>query len=276
MRDERFRDLLVRHVVFELPAGKRAELDEELERRGEEGRRQLRRTREAFAHVSLSAPPHAPPERLRDEVLAAAAETPQAVAGEPPGSDGESSTEDAPVPIRIGGRWMAAAAAVIAAVGLGLFYWNLQLQSDLDRAENRLEAMATRLARADSARLALRALQRDLATVASPSATVRTLAGTGEEPSARARVFVDPVTGRALLFAYDLPILPPDSVYQLWAIEGDEPRSLGTFTSSGRGPARVELETPDTVRSADALAVTVEPAPGRPSPTGKMVLQGSL
>lgn len=275
MRDERFRDLLVRHVVSELPAGERAELEEELERRGEDGRRQLRRIREAFAHVSLSAPPQAPPESLRDEVLATAAETPQDVAGKPPGSEGDSSTEDAPVPIPVGGRWMAAA-AVIAAVGLGLFYWNLQLQSDLDRAENRLEAMATRLARADSARLALRALQLDLATVASPSATVRTLAGTEEQPSARARVFVDPVTGRALLFAYDLPILPPDSVYQLWAIEGEEPRSLGTFTSSGRGPARVELETADTVRSADALAVTVEPAPGQPAPTGKMVLQSSL
>lgn len=275
MRDERFHDLMIRHVFTELSDDEQDELRAELERRGEEGRRKLHKVRETFAHLSLSASAAEPPPALRDRVLDAAAATPQAGERESAPDDGRSGSGRATRPV-IGRGWLAAAAAVVAAISLGLVYWNLQLQSDLDRAEVRLDSMATHLARADSARRALAALQQDLATVASPTATVRTMAGTEQEPDARARVFVDPATGRALLFAYDLPILPPDSVYQLWAIEGEEPRSLGTFSSTGRGPARVELESLDTVRTADALAVTVEPAPGQSAPTGEMVLQGSL
>lgn len=275
MRDEDFHDLLIRRVVTDLSDEERLELQAELERRGEEGRRKLRRVRETFAQLSLTASPEEPPAALRDEVLDAVAETPQPERREAAPDDDRSGSGRGTGPV-IGRGWLAAAAAVVAAVSLGLVYWNVQLQSDLDRAQLRLDSMATQLARADSARRALAALQRDLATVASPTATVRTMAGTDQEPNARARVFVDPATGRALLFAYRLPILPPDSVYQLWAIEGEEPRSLGTFTSSGQDPARVELESLDTVRTADALAVTVEPAPGQPAPTGEMVLQGSL
>jgi anti-sigma-K factor RskA len=98
------------------------------------------------------------------------------------------------------------------------------------------------------------------------------LAGTEHEPRARARVIVDPATGRALLYAYDLPILPEGAVYELWAIRGSTPQPAGTFVVDTAGRARFEVAGAAVLEGVDALAVTVEPAPGVPLPTGRMVL----
>ncbi|MEE8520347.1 MAG: anti-sigma factor, partial [Gemmatimonadota bacterium] len=88
--------------------------------------------------------------------------------------------------------------------------------------------------------------------------------------------FVDPLTGRALIFVYELPILPPDSVYQLWAIRGQSPVDAGTFSVGADRRARLPIADAGIVLGADALAVTIEPAPGGPAPTGPIILSSTL
>jgi anti-sigma-K factor RskA len=82
-------------------------------------------------------------------------------------------------------------------------------------------------------------------------------------------VFIDPGTGRAILFAFGLPILQPDELYELWAIRDGSPQPAGTFRPGPQGRARLEITD---LKGVDALAVTVEPTPGTESPTGDLVL----
>lgn len=64
----------------------------------------------------------------------------------------------------------------------------------------------------------------------------------------------------AVIAANDLPRLSKDRVYQVWMLEGDTARSQGTFATDGSMIMR-------DLKSADHVAVTVEPRGGSESPT---------
>ncbi|HET6342914.1 MAG TPA: anti-sigma factor, partial [Gemmatimonadota bacterium] len=180
-----------------------------------------------------------------------------------------------PLPRR-GRSWLPwAAAGIAAALALFLGVSNLRLRDRADRLAGEVEAARAWLAEADTAAARLADLQSDLDLLSGPGSSVQALAGTGPAPLAHARVFLDPVTGRALLFAYDLPILQPGDVYELWAIHDGTPRAAGTFRPEEGGRARLEITGRALLEGVDALAVTVEPEPGTDAPTGEMVLVSS-
>jgi Anti-sigma-K factor rskA, C-terminal len=275
---DRFRELTWTFLLWDLAGPEQSEWEAELERRGAAGQSEVRRMREALASLALATPATPPPGALRERVLArieeAAGGTAAGWPAEPEQVPGRPAAGPRVITLpRRPGEWVAAAAVAACAAGL-LAVWNVSLRDDLARLRSELEqargdlvVAEGRLASADSARTELEAYRRDLEALASPVGSVHTLVGTADEPEARARVFLDPETGRAILFVYDLPVLPPQSVYELWAIKGGTPIPAGTFATKGEPRARVE--------GADVLAVTVEPAPGGPAPTGKMVLSSS-
>ena len=163
---------------------------------------------------------------------------------------------------------------VIAGVGLdevgAQFY---RLANERNRLLEGIERMnEARSADADSARERIAALQEKLEFVGGPGSAVHPLVGTQAVPQAGARVFLDPVTGRAILFAYDLPVLSVDQLYELWAIGPAGPRPAGVFRPDDSGRGRLEIEDPDLLRNVQVLAVTVEPAPGTERPTGEIIL----
>ncbi|KAF0848654.1 anti-sigma factor [Nocardia caishijiensis] len=66
--------------------------------------------------------------------------------------------------------------------------------------------------------------------------------------------------GAAAVEFHDLPVLPADRAYQLWRVPpGGQPESVAVLAGQPM------IVTP--VRSADVLAVTVEPTGGSPAPT---------
>jgi anti-sigma-K factor RskA len=70
-----------------------------------------------------------------------------------------------------------------------------------------------------------------------------------------------------------LPTLPPERVYQLWfARPGGPPVSGGVFRVDVRGEALTVVAIPVALEPARAVAVTEEPAPGSPAPTGQHLL----
>lgn len=257
MDDQRFRDLCVGYVTSGLSDQELREFLRELNRRGAGGREELRRVRETFASVSLEAEPARPPSELKERVMAVPDEEPGGAGNRQSGSGG------------VWGRWIAAAAAVLLAF-LGV--QNFQLRDSLETAQAQLDSADTELARLDTLERRLGEVEEDFLTVASPGTRTRLLSATQERFPGQARVFVDPETGRALLFARNLPILPPDSVYQLWTIQDGEPESAGTFRPGDDQRARVEIARAERVLGADAVAVTVEPAPGGPEPTSQPIL----
>jgi hypothetical protein len=282
VENDRFEELSWSFLLWGLSDPEQAEWEAELERRGEAGRVELARMREAVASLALAAPPAQARSGLRERLLAWLETAGEGVAG-PAGFAADaarlrrsSTTGPAGVP-RVPRRpweWIAAAAIAAGLAGL-LAVWNVGLRDELKNVRAQLAEAERRLATADSARVELEAARRDLEALGSPAASVHTLVGTAERPAARARVFVDPATRRAILFVYDLPVLPPQTVYELWAIKGGKPVAAGTFSPTDPGRARVELEDVAPLQGADALAVTVEPAPGGTAPTGKLVLSSA-
>jgi len=204
-----------------------------------------------LAALALTAPPTAPPPELKNRLLRQIEHEAPAVQQPDVRRPGAEAAREGVTVVRFPSRAWKLATAVAASVAFLLAVWNVQLRQQIDRSEGELEAARERLAAADSVEALLKAARGDLAALASPQGSTVTLAGTESRPQARARVFIDPATGRALLFAFDLPILPPEKVYQLWAIKDEKPASAGTFSTDQEGRARLELERAEIVEGAD-------------------------
>lgn len=269
-----FREQCGAYLLGALGEAERASFEAELARRGEEGQRALASEAELLGDLALVATPTPPPPGLRDRILAQVRE--EGGTGEGAGAGGAGTGGAGAPPSADAGRprvrdlRIYLMAAAIAALALGI--WNVDLRRTVAEQEVALDEAARGLAALDSLEAALRATRDDFETLAAPGTSVFSLAGTEDRPGARARVFVDPETGRALVLAYDLPLLSAAEVYQLWALRDGVPASVGTFAARDDGPARLALDSLDPVAEADLFAVTVEPAPGQPAPTGTMVL----
>ncbi len=175
-----------------------------------------------------------PPPRVREQVLAQVAVTPQvreAVA--PPGAEPR---------VRTPGRrvWLAAAAVLAAvSVGTGVTAWN--------------EHEAAQRAQADA--------QRITGVLTDPSArqVQAPVAGGG-----RATLVV--AGDRAVLAGGGLPALPADRTYQLWVIRDKQITSAG-LGPQGQDAAGTWSRPVDGVSPGDLVAVSVEPAGGSKQPT---------
>jgi anti-sigma-K factor RskA len=279
---EQLRELASLHALGVLSAEERAALaaamaaDPELAAEV----RQLEDTAGALGGVVAQVDP---PARLRAKVLAVAG----IEADSPAGTSGVSVLSPrataSPAPVRASSRalpgWLAAAAALVLASGLGL--WALQLRSTLDLVNARVERAEAEVVRiqrtVDEAQQQTRLLQASNAVLFAPDTFRVDLAGEGPAPGSKARAFMSPHSGVAFA-ANELPALPADKVYQLWVVpQGDAPVpvSAGLLAPDASGHASLFFPMPAGL-SAAALAVTVEPAGGVPAPTGARVLLGAV
>jgi anti-sigma factor RsiW len=144
-----------------------------------------------------------------------------------------------------------AAAAVVAVLAVGLV-----------RADNRvsdLQASSAQRARASAVRAAL-------ATPGHRTVTLDSSSG-----AALARFVIVP-DGRGYLLSSGLPTLADDRTYQLWAIIGSRPISLGLLGSS----PRQATFTMASSATASALSITAEPAGGAIAPTSPIIATGTV
>lgn len=109
----------------------------------------------------------------------------------------------------------------------------------------------------------------------SPYSKMATLSGTDMAKNAYAMVFVEPDTRRGFFYASNLPALPAGKTYQLWAIT-DKPVSAGIFSLDRGQKGRVMIQNVPDVTKIQKFAVSMEPAGGKPQPTGSIYLVGDL
>jgi anti-sigma-K factor RskA len=165
--------------------------------------------------------------------------------------------------------WLAAAAAFILAVGLGIFYAaersaHFQARAGADTARAQLATARSQLAHSDSL----------IATLLAPDVQTTTLAAQGRPPSAR--IYYNRARRAVVVAAFDLPPAPNGRTYQLWGITtGEQPVSLGTFNTSSDARAIVNLPV-QSAAQFNIAAVTEEPAGGSPQPTTQPFLVGTL
>jgi len=91
--------------------------------------------------------------------------------------------------------------------------------------------------------------------------------------NAWAEVLVNSQSRVATLLAYDLPALPPGSVYQFWfVLPGGERVSAGVLTPDEQGRAQQVATLPTDWPEISGMCITREPAPGSQEPQGPYVL----
>jgi hypothetical protein len=234
--------------------------------------------------LAASAPRVLPMPDLRDRVLAAVdAEEPSAGGrGAGPARDrrpgGGAKVLPKVLPMTRGGRpaWFAWAGWVAAAVLLvtsGTFYESTVRLRDLLRARDaELNGTARDLA-----------VERQWSSVlTSPTARVAELTPVawtaGEAPGIRGRAVYDPASRRAVIVLSNAAAADSQS-YQLWALRGLAPTSLGVIHPDEHGAAVLRLESAGEPMALTAFAVSLEPkggSPARTAPTGPVVLMGPL
>lgn len=185
-------------------------------------------------------------------------------------------------PTRVSGRgwapWLVAAAAVAAiASSVGLF----QARGELAELRRTLAVWQARAAEAERnlglSGVTLAAYRRQLDVMTADDLLLVTLSGAPPSARAKGRAFLSRSRAAIVFTAHGLPELANARVYQLWAVAdgGRQVISVGTFEPDAQGHSQVVADVPTLQVQPDALAVTVEPAGGVPSPTGPKVLLGA-
>jgi anti-sigma-K factor RskA len=187
--------------------------------------------------------------------------------------------------------WLGASAAALAFVGLGVLSAALGMRlarERSDRAELE-EALAyeeeitrslqneidTERAQRVALQQRMEGMSRIVAAIEAPLVRTLALAGQGDFQRALARAYIDPESGRLILYAHNLPPVPDGRTYQLWVIVEDRPTSVGVFRSDSQGEAKYDAGRIPDLGGPVTVAVTLEPDGGVPKPTGPIVLAGS-
>ncbi len=173
-------------------------------------------------------------------------------------------------------RWvvalLAAAAVALACVTAFLLIRNRQLDLNLEALKS---SQAQMWAAAQHDEAALENARAITEILTSPATVKVSLTALRVRPVPEGKAFYNPQKG-LVFYAANLPSLPADKTYQLWLLPtSGKPISAGVFGADKRGNGQVLLPPLAHGISAKAFAVTVEPAGGRPEPTGKMILMGA-
>ena len=96
----------------------------------------------------------------------------------------------------------------------------------------------------------------------------------GSEAAARASAQVLFSRSRGMVFSGSRLLSPgAGNVYQIWLLTATDPVSAGTITPDDSGRASLATDRlPDVPRPIVGVRVTLEPAPGRETPSDQTVL----
>ncbi|HEX5484347.1 MAG TPA: anti-sigma factor [Terriglobia bacterium] len=229
----------------------------------EECSHEAQEARARMALVASAAPQVTPPPGVRERLLqqtALHAPKPE------PAREGKTRFWGWGVPI------FAAAAAILAiAVGI-LVSRNHQLEQQLRNLETAQQEVLAAQARETTTSMRARAL---LAILTSPGAVKVSLSAAQAHPAPQGKAIYDPQVG-LIFYAANLPRLPVGQTYQLWLVPSQgKPISAGVFQTDNHGNGEVLLPSLPPGVAAKAFAVTIEPAGGKPQPTGRKVLIGA-
>jgi anti-sigma-K factor RskA len=215
--------------------------------------------------LASAAPPAQPDPALKDRVM-------RAVRGAHAGRESARGRVLELKPRRpvtwVAWGWAAAAAALAVA---DFLMWGTarRLSGELESARERIAQVEQRLE--DERTWA--------AVLSAPGARVTLLAPTGQGAAElRARATYDPATQRAVVVCDNLRA-PSGSDYELWAILGSGPASLGVIRADESGRAVLRLENVGDPAALKAFAVSLERAGGSPNPNapaGPVVMAGNL
>lgn len=111
-----------------------------------------------------------------------------------------------------------------------------------------------------------------LATLRNPATITMKPVKTDLPAATNAQVYWCSQTHMVCIDPMSLPAVPEGKQFQLWAIVGGKPVSVGVFASGNRA----ELQMLEVVPAAEAFAVTLEKSGGVPAPEGEMYVMAKI
>ncbi|MBD1905072.1 anti-sigma factor [Funiculus sociatus GB2-A5] len=192
---------------------------------------------EALEMLPYALPEVTPPPHLRTAILEAA----------------NSSLTPTSTPKRFSLPWskIAAGAAALLALALGLDNYNLRQQLKTVQAQNEvIEVLQQRNTR------------------------LFTLTGTENANTASGSIAINTNEQKAVIVFQNLPASPVGQIYRLWAIVDDKKIACANFDASQQGTVLAEFTIPAAACSStkSTLAVTLEPSTLPPQPVGPAVM----
>jgi len=264
----RFDELLPAYALGALDGDDLRELETHITAGCAECRRQIDLWQGDLEALATTVEPVTPSAGLRERVLRAAEDRPQSGRISPV----RPIRPMRPIrPIR-SPRWLALAATLLLVVAVWGVWRQARLSAERDGLARQVASLERRLdqTQADNRRLA-----KTLSLITAPGARAIQLAGLGPAQGAVGHAFVNPTTGQAIVYAFDLPAPAAGKTYQLWWIPaGRPPVPAGTFDVDAHGAARLEVDKVADAAEPKTWAVTLEPAGGLPQPSGPIVLKG--
>lgn len=114
----------------------------------------------------------------------------------------------------------------------------------------------------------------DMAMFTDTSSMIVDMKGTQMSPDSRAMVVWNKQNKEVYLDIVKMPLPPPDKQYQLWAIAGGKPVNAGMIDMPSEAAGLHKMET---INSAEAFAITLEPKGGSVNPTlNQMYVMGAI
>ena len=233
---------------------------------------EIQAIQETLAQYAL-ANPKEPPRDLRARVLDAIdAENDETARDEPAVEGGRpvAVEESRTVLPALGGpsrrgryllaaSWILLGVSLAAAVVFGLNWRSAEQQVVSLQGEN--AELAREVA---SLRDQVGHARQAMAMLGNPGFRIALMKGTAHAPQSQAVVYWHPGSKEVHVAPHNLPAPQPDKQYQLWAIHGNKRVDAGVLGAAGNDAGIQRLKQVD---SADAFAVTLEPAGGRPAPS---------
>jgi anti-sigma-K factor RskA len=290
MDHDAIKELLPLAALDRLAPDEAAIVDEHLRGGCDECAAELRAYREAAAGIAFADEPGASNDRVWNRLASRLAEEQPGLTPAAASSIQASGSRPSVAPGRRASGWSIAAGFAIAATVLLTTYAGLlsnrlaqneltarqriaslqetvnHLRADLADARTRMVVLEGRLQNRER-------LQRVLLT---PDVSVTRLAPLAAAPNASAIVAVSPSRGSAVITASGLPPAPPGKTYELWWITKESgPVPAGLFTARDSAGVSASVALPPPGQHVLLSAVTLEPVPGVPKPTGTMYLKGT-
>ncbi|HXD79576.1 MAG TPA: anti-sigma factor [Puia sp.] len=204
----------------------------------------------------------APPDEVRAKIFAAlAGMKPEALSSDSPNRAASASMENRNFRGSLAWlRTVAAAAVILLVVMVVLYIRQSRQNADLANENSRLKETV------DTNQRLIEKIRQETAVVSNPNSIVVNMTGTKIAPQSRANVYWDSTSSSVYLVVKNMPRLPSDRQYQLWALIDKGQKDLGVFDGTDSAGANVILKMNDTKR-AQAFAITIEKKGGSPHPT---------
>ena len=148
-------------------------------------------------------------------------------------------------------RWVAAAAVILFVVTAYFAYSLYQKNQDLEAHASTNDSLIDRMK-----------LEHDLVT--DPRMTVVSMVPTKKELPSSANIYWDSTSSNVYMVVNNLPKLPSDKQYQLWALIDGQPKDLGLFDVGQEGKVILKM---NKTQKADAFAITIEKRGNQGGPT---------